>query len=461
MKLISKIISLLKRNNAVQTITINEKYCHHYTNRGMFIFNAATTSSGDKNNDIRDTSSQLKMLVIFVFMILISSDVYCQSNGFFSTRGKEIIDPEGNPVLLKGTNLGNWLVPEGYMFHFKNASSPRLICNLFNELIGEEEANKFWAGFRDIYITYEDIKFIKSLGFNHVRIPFNYRLFVTEHPNRELKGVGYELLDRAVKWCKVENLYIILDMHCAPGGQTGDNIDDSFGYPFLFESPESQQLTIDIWKRLAEYYKDETIIIGYDLLNEPIAHYFDADKLNPLLEPLFMRITSAIREVDTNHIVFIGGAQWNSNFSVFGPPFDNKLVYSFHKYWTEPTLEVVKDYIEYSNKYNVPIWMGESGENTNEWISQFRSMLEENNIGWTFWPYKKMKSERGIVSILQPDEFDIIIEYANKPRISYEDIRTLRPDFQKVKLALKKYLENCGLSNCIINEDYIEALGLK
>lgn len=412
------------------------------------------------NNFLHSFSSLILNLILFIVLILYSSP-YPQNQGFVSTKGKEIVDANGNSLLLKGINLGNWLVPEGYMFHFENTSSPRLIYDLFNILVGEEEANKFWDAFRDNYITKDDIHFIKSLGFNSIRIPFNFRLFITDYPERELKGVGYRLLDRAIKWCKEENLYVILDMHCAPGGQTGDNIDDSYGYPFLFESPESQQLTINIWRKFAEIYKDETIIIGYDLLNEPIAHYFDEKKLNPKLEPLFKRIISAIREVDKNHIVFLGGAQWNSNFSVFSPPFDDKLVYTFHKYWTEPTQNVIQDYIDYSNKYNVPIWMGESGENTNEWINEFRVMLEKNNIGWCFWPYKKMKSERGVVSINQPENFDLIIKFANNKSFDYGSIRDNRPDFEKVSSALMQYLENCKLKNCTLNENYIKALGFK
>jgi len=396
-------------------------------------------------------------LIFFLLPVL----SYSQSQNFVSVKGRQIIDTQGNNLLLKGINLGNWLVPEGYMFHFKKTSSPRLIYDLFNILIGEDEANKFWNSFRDNYITKDDIHFIKSLGFNSVRIPFNFRMFVTDYPYRELKGEGYELLDRVINWCKEEDLYVILDMHCAPGGQTGDNIDDSYGYPFLFENPESKQLTIDIWRKLADTYKDETIVIGYDLLNEPIAHYFDAEKLNPGLEPLYKRITSAIREVDSNHIIFLGGAQWNSNFSIFGHPFDSKLVYTFHKYWTDPTKDVIQDYIDFSEKYNVPIWLGESGENTNDWINTFRIMLEENNIGWCFWPYKKMDSDRGIVSINKPDDFDLIIEFANSGNYDYGSIRDHRPDFNKLRSVLKQYLENCKQNNCTVNKDYINALGLK
>ncbi len=404
----------------------------------------------------------LKQFSLSVFVaIFIFSFSFPQQNRFVSVKGKEIITADGKPFLLKGINLGNWLVPEGYMFHFNKTSSPRMIYDLFDILIGEENANKFWDTYRKNYITKEDIHFIKSQGFNSIRIPFNYKLFIIEYPERKLEGVGYALLDSAIKWCKVENLYVILDMHCAPGGQTGDNIDDSYGYPFLFESLESQQLTIDIWKRIAEIYKDESIIIGYDLLNEPVAHYFDVDKLNSMLEPLYKKITSAIREVDKNHLIFLGGAQWDSNFSIFNPPFDDKLVYTFHKYWTEPTQKVVQDYIDFRDKYNVPIWMGESGENTNEWINEFRMMLENNNIGWCFWPYKKMDSSRGTISINQPDNFDLIINFANSNSFDYGSIRDNRPDFEKVKPALNEYLENCKLKNCVINDEYIKALGLK
>lgn len=399
--------------------------------------------------------------LFFVVLLFSFSKLNAQDAGFFSVKGKEILDPAGKPILLKGIGLGNWLVPEGYMFKFDKVSSPRLITDFFRILLGEVEAEKFWNRFRTDYITREDIKFIKECGFNSIRIPFNYRLFVTEAPYYELKGVGYALLDSAVKWCKEFDLPVVLDMHCAPGGQTGDNIDDSYGYPFLFESEENILLTEKIWVKLADIYKNEKIIIGYDLLNEPIAHYFDKDKLNPLLEPFFKKLTSEIRKVDKNHILFIAGAQWNSNFSVFGKPFDSKLVYTFHKYWTPPTKDVIVDYIKYGEKFNVPIWLGESGENTNEWINDFRIVLEKENIGWCFWPYKKMESSRGILSISAPEGYDSVIDFAKNFDISYGYIRDAKIDYSKMKTVFNLYLENIKLKNCTINNDYLKALGLK
>ena len=379
---------------------------------------------------------------------------------FVTIRGKEFVAPDGKPFLLKGINLGNWLLPEGYMFKFKSANSPRRIETVINQLIGEEEAKEFWKEYRDNYITHEDIKLIKQLGLNSIRVPFNYRLFVVEGDSQRLEGPGYEMLDRVIEWSRTEDLLVILDMHGAPGGQTGDNIDDSWGYPFLFENSESQDLTIRIWRKIAARYANEPAVVGYDLLNEPIAHYFDQEHLNPKLEPLYRRIVAAIREVDSNHIIFLGGAQWNNNFSVFGPPFDNKLAYTFHKYWMEVNQPAIQEYVDFRDKYNVPVWMGESGENTDEWIASYRELLERNNIGWCFWPYKKLDATSSIVSIDKPGDWDAIIAFADHPRTTFEDVRKNRPPPAKVKNALTAFLQNIKLANCRINKGYIQAMGL-
>jgi endoglucanase len=404
----------------------------------------------------------LRMVAFWLGIILLSlAPANAGQTRFVGTRGKELISPNGKPLLLKGINLGNWLLPEGYMFKFKTANSPRLIQTVISELVGEDEARRFWKTYRDNYITQEDIKFIKQSGFNSVRVPFNYRLFVSDTMTPGLQGPGYELLDRVVDWCRKENLYVILDMHAAPGGQTGDNIDDSWGYPFLFESSESQDLTVNLWRNIAARYRDQPIVIGYDLLNEPIAPYSDIASLNPRLEPLYRRITSAIREVDRNHIIFLGGAQWDGNFQVFGPPFDRKLVYTFHKYWVPVNQDAIQQYVAFRDKYNVPVWLGESGENTDEWIDAFRKLLEAHNIGWCFWPYKKLDATSGIVSINPPADWAAIVTFADGPRATFEDVRKHRPPKEKAEKALSDYLDLMKLANCRLNHGYLKALGLE
>lgn len=404
----------------------------------------------------------MKQTILFLFILLLLPCTYIFSQSdFVSIKNRDFVLPNGEVLYLKGINLGNWLVPEGYMFKFKNASSPRLINEVINELLGPQEAIIFWKKFRENYITKEDIIFIKKCGLNSVRVPFNFRLFVNEDNPYQRNDTGFEMLSKVVQWCSEENLYVILDMHCAPGGQTGDNIDDSYGYPFLFESKDSRKLTIDLWREIADKFKNNKYVIGYDLLNEPIAHYFDTTKLNPLLEPFYKELTAEIRKVDKNHILFLGGAQWDSNFKIFGPPFDNKTAYTFHKYWTDTTISVIQDYIDYGKKYNVPIWMGESGENTMQWITSFRTLLDNNKIGWCFWPYKKMDSDRCMLSVNIPAMYDSILAYANEPRSSYAEIRKISPSKDIIKTSLNSLLEEIKFQNCKINMPYLKALNLK
>lgn len=404
---------------------------------------------------------KIKMRIPILLATLVLMLAAHAQKKFIYTRGKNLMSPDGKPFIMRGTNLGNWLVPEGYMFKFSSVNSPRLINETLSELIGSAAVDSFWKTYLNSYVTAADIHYLKKIGMNSIRVPFNYRLFTSEHYLGESNPQhGFEILDRLINWCKKEQLYVILDMHCAPGGQTGDNIDDGYGYPFLFESEKDQDLTASIWKRIAAHYSNEPIIIGYDLLNEPIATYFDANYFNPKLEGVYKRIAAAIRQVDKNHILFLGGAQWDSNFEPFGPPFDSKLVYTFHKYWTPPTQKVIQPYIDFRDKYNVPIYCGETGENTNEWIDSFRTTLEHANIGWHFWPYKKMDDKRCVVQFKRPAFYDSIIHYAETPKKGFADIRKYRPEnMQRIRQALNDYLKQSLFENCSPNSGYISALG--
>lgn len=377
---------------------------------------------------------------------------------FAHTRQKEIVDSSGKPLLLRGTNLGNWMVPEGYMWMFEGGpQSAREIEGLVTELLGPPKAAAFWRQYRESYVTRQDIHLLHEAGFNSIRVPLHYKFF--EADNSE----GFSLLDHVVEWSRQEGIYVILDLHAAPGGQTGSNIDDSDGYPWLYDSPQEQTHLIAIWQRLARHYKDNPTVLGYDLLNEPIPHYPSLRLLNGKLEPLYKKLTSAIRQVDTHHIFFLGGAQWDGNFSVFGQPFDGNTAYTFHKYWSKTDQTVIQQYLDFREKYNVPIWIGESGENTDEWITQFVALLEKNDIGWAFWPYKKMAKTSAVVTIPPPAGWDQITAFAKLPRGTghVEERLKVRPDQETIDKAFAGLLENIQLQHCHANAGYLTALGLK
>ena len=402
------------------------------------------------------TRAKLVLLVALAILLSSSRTATAQQH-FVRTKGTHLVDGQGHPLSLRGTDLGNWLVREGYMFHFEGGpQSAREIETLTNELLGPEAAKKFLSEYLDRYITRDDIQFLKRAGFNSIRVPIHYKYFETDNAE------GFRLLDRVVEWSREAGLYVAIDMHCAPGGQTGANIDDSWGYPWLYSSPEAQRLLISIWKRIAAHYKDSETVLGYDLLNEPIPHYPELKKYNSQLEQIYHRTVDGIREVDRNHIVILGGAQWDTNFSVFGPPFDKNVMYTFHKYWMPPEQKEIQQYVDFRNTYHVPIWMSESGENTDEWITQYRELLDQNHIDWAFWPYKKMDSPRSIVSFSRPQYWDEIIAYAKLPGTMGDTETRIakRPPQEHINAAFAELLENIQFSKCRINQGYLKALGL-
>ena len=384
-------------------------------------------------------------------------------SGFVTLKGADLIQPNGEKLFIQGTNLGNWLNPEGYMFGFRRTNSPWMIDQLLREMVGPDETAAFWKAFKENYITRADIDFIASTGANTIRVPFNYKLFTAEDymglPDNT--GEGFRLMDLLVDWCRGAGLYLILDMHDCPGGQTGDNIDDSFGYPWLFESPAAQEQFCSIWKSIAAHYRDEPVILGYELMNEPIATYFDAEHFNPLLEPLCKKAVAAIREADPNHIVLLGGAQWNSNFSCFSDTdFDAQLMYTCHRYGGPATGEAIGHYIEFKRKSARPMYMGEIGHNSMEWQADFVKVLKANNIGYTFWPYKKIQ-DSCFAGYKAPEGWEEVVEFSEAPRGSYSEIREHRPAEALVRSALSGLLENVRFENCVIQNDYIATLQMK
>jgi endoglucanase len=378
---------------------------------------------------------------------------------YVHTDGENIVDASGHPLFLKGMNLGNWFEVEGYMFHFDGGpQSPHEIEALTRELLGPARADAFWHQWRENYITKPDIDRLAAAGFNSIRVPLHYKFFATGDSE------GFRLLDRVVAWAAQDHLYVILDMHCAPGGQTGTNIDDSDGYPWLYSSPEAQAETVALWTRIAARYANNPTVLGYDLLNEPIPHYPQDQQFNKDLEPVYKKIAAGIRSVDPHHVLILGGAQWDSNFAVFGPPFDSNTVYQLHKYWTKTTdVSIVQQYIDFRAKYHVPIWLGESGENNDAWIASFRQTLEANNIGWCFWTYKRMDATATLVTFDRPVHWDEIVAFAKLPTGTgnAEKRLAVRPPQDDIEAAFADLLEKVNFSSERLNPGYLNAPGMK
>jgi len=392
------------------------------------------------------------LLSIALLSVLAAASAFAQSSpqpaspasAFAHTAGRQIIAPDGEPLHMRGTSIGNWLVTEGYMFGFENGpQSKSEIEALVAELLGPERSTDFWQQYRARWVTAADIHLLHQTGVNTLRIPLHYSFFEADDAD------GFRLVDRVIGWCRSEGIYVILDLHAAPAGQTGTNIDDSAGYPWLYKSPQSQAHLVSVWQRLARHYKDDRTVIGYDLLNEPIPHFPKLQIYNSDLEPIYKKLALAIRPIDPNHILFLGGAQWDSNFTVFGQPFDNNTAYTFHTYWAPPEQLTIQKFVDFGAKYNVPLWLGESGENTDEWIAKFRTLLDKDDIGWTFWPYKKLAKNSAFVTVKPPEGWDQIVAFAKLPRGTgaAEERLKARPDQQVIEKAFTGLLDAIELGS--------------
>src|SRR5437588_9105054 len=136
------------------------------------------------------------------------------SPAFLRTQGQDIVNESEQKILLRGVGLGNWMLPEGYMWKFgERGDRPRRIEKLVDDLIGPQKAARFWSEFRKNYITESDVRRIAELGYNSVRPALNSRLFVDASGAPDLRAEGFQLLDNLVKWCRAAGIYVIIDMH--------------------------------------------------------------------------------------------------------------------------------------------------------------------------------------------------------------------------------------------------------
>jgi len=391
----------------------------------------------------------------------------CAADGFLRVKGHDIVDAKGEKFFIRGTNLGNWLNPEGYMFGFSKCNSGHFIDEMFKQLVGPEETRRFWKAFKDNYVTEDDIAFIAATGSNTIRLPFHYKLFTDEdYLDLTGPGDGFKRIDDVVRWCRKYGLRLILDMHDCPGGNTGDNIDDSYGHAWLFEEEVYQRQFCEIWKKIAKHYANEPVVLGYDLMNEPISNRLsNMAELNKSLERVQFMALDAIRSVDRRHIVILAGGQWNGNFSVFTDfNKDPNMMYECHHYdFGNPNYKDwrVREFAAFRDKAGKPMFMGETGHNVDAWCGAIRESMERNNIGWTFWPYK-LPGKSGWNVFRYPEGWkETVVAFAESDRSSYGAIQKNRPDRAKALELMRQYVENCKAEHCRAEKGYIEALGLK
>jgi endoglucanase len=384
--------------------------------------------------------------------------------GFLHRSGQNIVDGNKKNFVLRGLGLGGWMVQEGYMIQTGAFAGPQYkIKQKITDLIGVENTEEFYKTYKANGITKRDIDSLASWEFNSIRLPMHYNLYTPAIENEKDGQItwldeGFTMTDDLLKWCAENKIYLILDLHAAPGGQGKDaaisDYDES--KPSLWESTANQDKMVALWEKLAARYKDNPWIGGYDIVNEPNWNFTGTnpngcdEKSNAPLRALLIRITNAIRAIDSNHLIFIEGNCWGNNYNGIFPLWDENMALSFHKYWNTNDQATIQTMLDYRTQHNVPTWLGESGENSNVWFKEAISLVEKNNIGWAFWPMKKIENIAGVTSVTKTPEYDQILHYwkngGTKPTVKF------------AKDALMKMAENYKMENVIVKPDVIDAM---
>ncbi|NTW23245.1 MAG: carbohydrate-binding protein [Lentimicrobium sp.] len=346
------------------------------------------------------------------------------------------------------------MLQEGYMMKTADfAGTQHEFREKLIETIGVENTNTFYEAWLDNHFTRTDVDSMKVWGFNSVRVAMHYKWFTLPIEDEPIVGQdtwledGFVRIDSLLDWCADNQMYLILDLHGAPGGQGHDsNISDyDDTKPSLWESPENRRKTVALWGKLAARYATEPWMGGYDLINEP---NWDLPG-GTLLKQLYQQITTAVRAVDPNHMIIIEGNWFANDYTGLTPSWDNNMVYSFHKYWNYNTPASIDWMKTIRNNFNVPIWLGETGENSNSWFTDLIVLSETNKIGWSWWPVKK-DGINNVLEVTAPQNYDNLISFWK----TGSPVMTADQAFA----AVMDWAESHRIENCKVKHDVIDAM---
>ncbi|UCH14377.1 MAG: cellulase family glycosylhydrolase [Bacteroidales bacterium] len=362
----------------------------------------------------------MKLTKLFFIVIIIFHFFVSDSFAFYTTKGKNIVDRKtGEAVILRGFGIGCWLLPEGYMWGIRKLDRPWQFEEAIIDLIGEKDAAEFWRLYYNNFMTEGDVASMKMWGVNSIRIALlashlQPRDVQPDKPPYIYSKEGFSLLDSLVAWCEKHKMGIIWDMHGAPGAQNAENIADSDGEARLWTEKEKYwPRCIDLWYKIAERYIEKECIIGYDLLNEPLLRRYPHIS-EKLLRELYIKLTDTIRVIDKEGIIFIEGDDWAQNFEMLEPlDWDPHLVIAFHSYPPTANSKGLERWDILRQKYNIPLWHGETGEQgpPYHYVTRSSTFLEQQNVGWSWWTHKKFERRTQPWNCPRTAGFNKILEY--------------------------------------------------
>jgi len=363
----------------------------------------------------------------------------------------------GQPIHLRGLNIGNYMQVEYYMIGLPWTEYK--MRAFFRQILGEQAFHAFWDTYMEVSMAEADFAFIKSCGFNLVALPMNYRHFLKDGTTGGFDPKGFALVDRFIALARQQGLYVMLSLHAAPGVQARDwNAESLYGEAYFWDHEFFRRQTIQLWQEIAARYKDEPQVAGYKILNEPLCpdqavfHRFNMDT------------TRAIREVDPNHVLIVSSNYWgkiidnledelfedeqimpclhcyHSQFAPFGQMRKYPGIYRGKKYGREEFAAILDPSVD-EKRIPRPYFVGEFGVYTKApnleaqfaMLDELTGIFNERGYHWAFWDYKDL----GDMGLVFP-----MVETPWAKFVNREDVVSLRRGYhrsgQKMKAILKK-----------------------
>lgn len=344
--------------------------------------------------------------------------------GYVHTQGSQFIDGFGNPIRFTGVCVGGWLNMENFVTGY--AANETLMRQRVADEIGADRADRFFERLLTAFYGEADARFLGENGLNLIRIAVNYHHVESDERPFEVLPTAFDHLDRAIEASARHGVYSIIDLHALPGSQNHHwHSDNSTHEPMLWRHPHFQDRTVNIWRAIADHYKDNVWVAGYNLMNEP------ADETRAAVGPLYRRLVEAVRGIDPNHTIFLDGNTYSTEFDMFDDePWPN-TVYTLHDYvpaglgrggdypgYTDGTW-IDRDYArqkflqrsEYARRTGTPIMVGEFAPiyTGDERVDAMRRRIladqleiyREHDVSWTSWMYKDL-GRQGLVGV-SPD----------------------------------------------------------
>jgi len=340
------------------------------------------------------------------------------------TNAETIVDEQGQQVRLRGVCIGGWMNLENFINGYSGSAYGQRV--VMEEVLGKSRTHFFFERMMDYFLGPGDLAFLRSLGVNTVRLPFNYRHFESDADPFAYIEAGFERLARAVAWCEAEGLYAILDLHAVAGWQNPDWHSDNGNRVALFwQTKHYQDRFVAFWEELARRFSGNRTVAGYNVMNEPVTgttrgRFTDRYQTDwAPLNAIYHRVVEAIRAIDPDHIIFLEGDLYSTRFAELDSPFAENLVYSSHNYnaagfghgqypginggehWDAQKQVAVFEAQEgtrFCKQHQVPLWVGEFGSVYNgpseEVPARLRAMddqlatFNQGGAHWTAWTYK-------------------------------------------------------------------------